>query len=328
MNSLLSICIPTYNRAIYLSQCLDILLPQTSENDVAVYILDNASTDNSTDVVALYQSKFPNVFYNKQKVNVGLDLNMLDVIGMSSSEYCWWLGDDDIVADNAIRSILNFLSVNNVDFLLLNASAISNDLKVKSRFPIIDIRENQRYSDCVSFFRDHVEDMPFGNLVVSRAKILQQVDAHRYIGTSHAYSGVILDYLSSGSCHVVVYAKSLVYLRESVKTWASYSFDVYFTHIPAWIRHLRIIYQHEAEIFLIKYSQRITSYVNLLTLRRSGVLNYSKISLLNPDVFSVKRIYRIKIIVTMPKFVSVLGLKFITLWRKFKKLGSLLCRMH
>lgn len=46
---LLSICIPTYNRAEYLAKSLDTLvcLPEFNSSEVEVVISDNASTDNT-----------------------------------------------------------------------------------------------------------------------------------------------------------------------------------------------------------------------------------------------------------------------------------------
>jgi len=53
---LLSICIPTYNRAEYLAKSLDTLvcLPEFNSSEVEVVISDNASTDNTQEVAKKY----------------------------------------------------------------------------------------------------------------------------------------------------------------------------------------------------------------------------------------------------------------------------------
>lgn len=50
---LLSLCIPTYNRAEILAQCLERHMEAIDdERDIEIVISDNASTDNTREVVA------------------------------------------------------------------------------------------------------------------------------------------------------------------------------------------------------------------------------------------------------------------------------------
>jgi glycosyltransferase involved in cell wall biosynthesis len=50
---LLSICIATYNRADYIGETLDSIIPQLTDN-VELLVVDGASTDNTEDVVRTY----------------------------------------------------------------------------------------------------------------------------------------------------------------------------------------------------------------------------------------------------------------------------------
>jgi abequosyltransferase len=56
---ILTIAIPTYNRDFILSKALDNLLPQLSiyEDDIELIISDNASTDNTQEVIKEKQLK-------------------------------------------------------------------------------------------------------------------------------------------------------------------------------------------------------------------------------------------------------------------------------
>lgn len=69
---LLSICIPTYNRAPYLKKCLDSLICQNEfiQGKVEIVISDNASTDNTEAMVRNYMSKYKDIFYYKNKENI------------------------------------------------------------------------------------------------------------------------------------------------------------------------------------------------------------------------------------------------------------------
>lgn len=69
---LVSICIPTYNRANYLSQCINSIVAQKEfiEGKVEIVISDNASTDNTQQVAARYIKQFENIKYFRNEVNV------------------------------------------------------------------------------------------------------------------------------------------------------------------------------------------------------------------------------------------------------------------
>ncbi len=92
----LSICIPTYNRARFLPDLFDSILSQPEwSRDIEVVVSDNASTDNTTEIVTEYQSRIPNLVYSRSNDNIGPDRNFLRVISLASGEYCWLMGSDD-----------------------------------------------------------------------------------------------------------------------------------------------------------------------------------------------------------------------------------------
>ena len=66
---LLSICIPTYNRAYYLDQCLEAIVHQDGFDErVEVVISDNASTDNTQELCKKYTEQYPNIRYFRNEV--------------------------------------------------------------------------------------------------------------------------------------------------------------------------------------------------------------------------------------------------------------------
>lgn len=69
---LVSICIPTYNRAKYLSKTLDSIISQEEFQDkkVEIIINDNCSTDNTEDVGKEYATKYENLLYFRNPENV------------------------------------------------------------------------------------------------------------------------------------------------------------------------------------------------------------------------------------------------------------------
>jgi len=90
----LSICIPTYNRSKLLAELLDSIILQ-NEPGIEVVVSDDASPDDTADVVAFYTGKLPNLKYIRQDKNIGLDRNFRAVVEAASGDYVWLMGDDD-----------------------------------------------------------------------------------------------------------------------------------------------------------------------------------------------------------------------------------------
>jgi len=109
---LLSIAIPTYNRAVNLKNLLDCIVPQAEKfkGEVEICISNNSSTDNTREVVADFIKKYPDLIkYNENKENLGIVRNILKVMEMSSGDFIWTLGDDDLVVDNGLKKVIDFI---------------------------------------------------------------------------------------------------------------------------------------------------------------------------------------------------------------------------
>lgn len=65
-----SVIVPVYNVEKYLKKCLDSLVKQTLDN-IEIIIVDDGSTDSSSQIAKEYEEKYENVKYYK-KENGGL----------------------------------------------------------------------------------------------------------------------------------------------------------------------------------------------------------------------------------------------------------------
>ena len=66
---LLSLCIPTYNRADLLEKTLESLVEQL-DDEIEIVISDNCSTDNTEEVGRRYAEEYDNINYYRNEVNV------------------------------------------------------------------------------------------------------------------------------------------------------------------------------------------------------------------------------------------------------------------
>lgn len=104
---LLSICIPTYNRCVYLERTLkSIVSNQAFDDDVEIVISDNASTDDTPQIGALFASKYSNVKFFRNEMNVK-DANFFLVLERSSGLYCKLFNDNNILNNDGLTYLKN-----------------------------------------------------------------------------------------------------------------------------------------------------------------------------------------------------------------------------
>ena len=105
----LSICIPTYNRHDELLRLINSVeiavksLPSTA--DVEVVVSDNASTDGTEAAMREAQSRLIYISYSRNEKNQGFAANLNKVIEISSGDYCWLMGSDDVILPDALMRV-------------------------------------------------------------------------------------------------------------------------------------------------------------------------------------------------------------------------------
>jgi glycosyltransferase involved in cell wall biosynthesis len=93
--TLVSIGIPTYNRAdSYLPQVLRSVLAQTYAN-IEVLVCDNCSSDNTQEIVKGFND--PRIRYFKHEKNIGANNNFNFALNQSRGAYFQLLHDDDLI---------------------------------------------------------------------------------------------------------------------------------------------------------------------------------------------------------------------------------------
>jgi abequosyltransferase len=117
---LLTIAIPTYNRAPLLSQSLAVLSVQLQEfPDVELIVSDNASTDETKKVVSEHLERGVNLRYVQNESNFGMDRNFQQCFQFAQGKYFWLLSDDDIALPGSIALIRNYLLKNEYDLVFM-----------------------------------------------------------------------------------------------------------------------------------------------------------------------------------------------------------------
>lgn len=111
---LLSICIPTYNRAEYLKQTVNSIVENEGFcDDVEIVISDNCSTDNTEEVCKKFTQKYSNIKYFKQpKTTYIADQNFIDVLSLATGKYLKLSNDTMFYRKSSLKKILDIIKKN------------------------------------------------------------------------------------------------------------------------------------------------------------------------------------------------------------------------
>ena len=119
----LSICIPTYNRAAHLSNCLKSIISMRKPKgfQFEICISDNGSNDNTKEIVN-NAKKDIDINYNRNENNLGIARNFLKVVSMAKGEFVWLIGDDDLLLPHTLDTLeVLFKNHKTVNFFYINS---------------------------------------------------------------------------------------------------------------------------------------------------------------------------------------------------------------
>lgn len=127
MIKLLTIAIPTFNRATLLDKQLAWLHQEIKgcESECEILISDNCSTDNTQDIIKKWQPIFTlSTFKPHRNIeNIGLMGNVIHCLKSSTSKYVWTISDDDKFEQQVLTYVISKLKeYEDLSLLFLNFS--------------------------------------------------------------------------------------------------------------------------------------------------------------------------------------------------------------
>jgi glycosyltransferase involved in cell wall biosynthesis len=124
---LLTIAIPTYERASRLRDCLDSILKQCDGSvgaQIEIVVSDNGSTDGTAPMLLEYAST-RGVRVRRNPTNIGMDLNLIEATRMATGEFIWWMGDDDRIHEGFLAYACKLLTTGTSDFYFVPCAPIA-----------------------------------------------------------------------------------------------------------------------------------------------------------------------------------------------------------
>jgi glycosyltransferase involved in cell wall biosynthesis len=281
MKKLFTIAIPTRNRDQYLIETIDSIIQQDGFDDIEIVICNNS--DEKSSILKEKYTNYKNIKYYENDKVLTIDENMIKVGSLVNTKYFLWLGDDDLIIDGGLKYILNLITNYDYDLILLNAMLVTENLD-KKLGDTIEINKNLTYHSPKEFFTAHCFHMPFGTLIIKKSlfdSVLEE--SKRFEGTSHAYSGLVFDYLAKSylinkQINIIVISKELIQLRQIPKTWKNNATKIMFQEIPEWFLLLDDFYKDEASKILTNYLNNQFKIKNLLAHRLKFQLSIGNFS--------------------------------------------------
>lgn len=205
---ILSICIPTYNRAGFLKNSLESLYKQINDKNckyVEVMVSNNCSTDNTHSLVEEYINKGLAVTYFKNKSNIGGEGNFLQCIHQAKGKYVLLLGDDDLLLEGSVDTLIQILSKDEYGLVYLSGRPYSERNTKGPNILDIDVT-GQIYTDINDFLKREQFFITFisGNLF--NKTLIPEFDTSIYVNSCLPQVPFFL--------YAACYAKKNLYLKE------------------------------------------------------------------------------------------------------------------
>ena len=105
---LLSVLMPVFNSERFVAEAIESILNQTFK-DFEFLILDDASTDNSLEIVKDFEKKDSRIKVFQNEKNLGVVESRNKLINLSKGKYIAWLDSDDIALENRFEEQIKFL---------------------------------------------------------------------------------------------------------------------------------------------------------------------------------------------------------------------------
>jgi len=239
---LLSICIPTYNHAEPLRKCLEALIPQAMQYNIPIYVSDNASTDNTVEVLESFKKVYPFLHFKSNNENLQVDQNMVNAARMASTKYVWTFGSRRILLPRMLNKIYRILNESDLDLLVLN------DLN-----PTYIVPKSKKYSSAREIFRELNRNLTGLGFQILPSGVWKSKTALKYDGTEWTVFGVTFEFVANKHNLNAFFISEPCATSSGESHWTPKSFQIW-ANWKKVVYSLPKIYSDEDKEFVIRKS--------------------------------------------------------------------------
>ncbi|MEP7098984.1 MAG: glycosyltransferase family 2 protein [Burkholderiales bacterium] len=216
---LLTIAIPTYNRAANLELLLRCLRTEVSalKNEVTVLVSDNASSDDTPRVLRDAQRDWAELTVRRNEQNIGADGNFCEILDRIDSRYFWVLGDDDLPKTGVISKLIALLLRESPALVYMQSEWVKPIIGPDQGTQVGELRFDS--FDRADFAkRVHIWCTFISGMLVDHQQLMRGLNGQsvrRFSGTSLVQLGWVYPVLKSGSKFLFVRDQCVLATRDN-----------------------------------------------------------------------------------------------------------------
>lgn len=190
-DALVSVCLPTYNRAALLSEAIESVRAQTYPHWELI-VADNASTDATPEVVASFGD--PRIRYVRNERNLGGPPNWERAASEATGRFCAFSGDDDRWDPRLLEYLVPPLVEDpSIDVSFSDHWIIGGDGEVQVETTNAYSRAYGREGLSRGRYQPYL-DLALRQQALPPAAAILRLDRMRSVGALDARAGLVLDY--------------------------------------------------------------------------------------------------------------------------------------
>lgn len=244
LKPILSICIPTFNRADCLDLILSTMAPLCQNNSILLFLSDNASSDNTGEIARKYMDKYDCIHYHRHTNNIGPDDNFEYVLKMPSTKYRWLMSDTCYI-DN-LDTVIHDLTTEEWDGYILNGGDGTRHILLPQKKIV--------YDDSISLMKDIGWHLTWISCMIYSEKLINEMNFMRYRDSCFNQTALMFDPTANRKCHICfnpnLTVKNLILTKES--GWLYHVFDIMYRQWYLLIMSLPLYYPYEVKLKCIR----------------------------------------------------------------------------
>ena len=228
---LLTYCIPTYNRANYLSVSLESLIKSiefAKANDlVEIIICDNNSTDHTSEVVNSFSSDTISIKYYRNDTNTGAMKNFYKLVNLAETPYVCLFGDDDYIEPQATTEFLAYVKLE-YDLIISDFSTWNRELTKKLKSSYFNLKIEKKLNSKNDILSALSVQLGYISIICFKKKLFSKLSYEAYLEEEkYGFSHLLALYFGLEiNSKAIVLNKSLVRNRSGNSN--DYNWENYF----------------------------------------------------------------------------------------------------
>ena len=220
--SCVSVIVPFYNAESYIKTCLDVLLSQDFTKPFEIIMVDDASTDNSRNIVKMHD--FPSLRLYSLSSNSGPAAARNFGLKKAKGEYIFFLDVDDTIDTNTLTTLYSVANENDCDFVFSDRKWIQNSQNQRTNIFIYPADQDFGASDIKEAMRKRFHDPLYHQGLLGLFDLTGRLIRRSIISDNNLFFEEKLQFLEDETFawDILAFIRSARYVRKQL-----YSYYVY-----------------------------------------------------------------------------------------------------